>query len=167
MKYLDTDADFSRCGQYRYRLSRLWGDGPAVLWLMLNPSTADATQNDPTVERCERRARAAGYGQLLVANIFALRSTDPKALYQHDSPVGAENDWYIERMAEQAQLVICGWGNHGRYRRRGVNVMRTLQATGYKPHALRMTKARQPNHPLYVPYAVEPRPITELLSEAS
>lgn len=166
MKYIDTDAQFSACGQYRYRLSRTWSNGPTVLWLMLNPSTADATANDPTVERCERRARASGYGRLLVANIFALRSTDPKGLYTHDEPIGPDNDQAISDTAKQADLVVCGWGNHGALSGRGIDVMRSLESADLNPHALRMTGAGQPNHPLYVPYAVEPRPITELLAEA-
>lgn len=161
--YLASGALFSPCRKYRYRLDRVWGEGPTVLWIMLNPSTADETKNDPTIERCERRARAAGFGRLLIGNIFALRSTDPKALYTHDAPEGAGNFNHVFAMAEAADLVICGWGNHGKRHMIGRAWALALEDEGYRPHALRLTKAGEPCHPLYVPYSVEPRPIVELM----
>lgn len=88
-------AAFSPCRRYRYRLWRTWGDAAPAVFVMLNPSTADEIENDPTVERCERRARAMGFGGLRVANIFSLRSTDPTALYTSDDPVGPE--YWLDR----------------------------------------------------------------------
>ena len=86
-------AHTSPDGQYRYRLWRCWDKrAPAVLWIMLNPSTADAAYNDPTIERCEQRARRGGYGALWVANLFGLRTPNPGDLRHHPHPVGPEND---------------------------------------------------------------------------
>lgn len=159
-------ALFSRCGRYRYRLWRGF-DVPApraVLWLMLNPSTADETVNDPTVERCWRRTRAMGYDAMLVGNIFALRSTDPQALYADAEPIGPENDRSIGSLAHTADLVVCGWGNHGTLDGRGVDVITSLESARLDPHALRITKAGQPTHPLYVAYAHQPQPIAALMT---
>ena len=104
-------AIFSDCRRYRYALWRIWEPSlPPCLFVMLNPSTADEAKNDPTIERCERRASAMGYGGLYVSNIFAFRSTDPAALYIEEDPVGPENDEYIMNGVREAALVICGWG---------------------------------------------------------
>src|SRR5690606_14314462 len=82
-------AEFSACGTYRYRLWRIWDtDKPLLLWIMLNPSTADDKQLDPTCARCQKWAQTWGYGGFMVANVFALRSTDPKGLYSINDPVG-------------------------------------------------------------------------------
>src|SRR5699024_7373053 len=125
------------------------------MWLMLNPSTADARKNDPTVERVEHRAHAAGYGQMWVGNVFALRSTDPRQLYSHDDPVGPDNDAAIMAMAAQADAIFCGWGNHGQFMGRGEQVMTLLAEAGYTAQALRLTKAGEPGHPLYIGYATQ------------
>lgn len=105
---LDTGARFSNCRTWRYTLWRRWADGPAVLWLMLNPSTATETSNDPTVERCQSRALAAGYSAVFVAAIFARRSTDPRGLYSHPVPAGTDNEAVIIKPAGQTDLVVCG-----------------------------------------------------------
>ena len=84
---MERDAAMSECGQYRYRLGRQWGPGQYLLFVMLNPSTADEVVNDPTVERCERRARLWGYDGLVVTNLFALVSTDPKGLLAAADPM--------------------------------------------------------------------------------
>lgn len=158
----DTGATFSPCRTWRYDLWRIWASGPTILWLMLNPSTADEVSNDPTVERCERRSMAMGAGGYRVCNIFALRSTDPKGLYEADDPVGPDNDYTILARAREADRVICGWGNHGQLHGRGRQVLETLSAHGIEPYCLRLTGAREPGHPLYIGYSVEPRPIAEL-----
>lgn len=154
-------AAFSECRGYRYALGRAWEAGPLVMFLMLNPSTADAFANDPTIERCQRRARAWGYGGLLVGNIFALRSTDPKALYAEPDPGGPENDRAIMALAAMGETVICGWGAHGELGNRGRRVLSMLQGAGITPQALRMTKSGQPGHPLYIGYSVQPQPLQE------
>lgn len=150
-------AVFSDCRQYRYLLWRYWSDAPKATFIMLNPSTADEVENDPTVERCERRARAMGYGGLRVANIFALRSTDPKALYTHDSPIGQYNDAAIIESVAGAGLVVCGWGRHGNLVGRGSYVLWLLRRSGITPHYLKLNKDGTPKHPLYVGYDVKPQ----------
>lgn len=156
---MNTGATFSPCGQYRYKLWRIWdASQPAAVFIMLNPSTADEVTNDPTVERCERRARAMGYGGLRVANIFALRSTDPKALYEHDAPVGADNNEAIIESAAGAGIVVCAWGRHGLHIGRGRTVLEMLRKAGVTPRYLKLNKDGTPAHPLYIGYDVLPKP---------
>lgn len=115
-----TGAAFSPCRKYRYQLWRQWDRSSlSAVFVMLNPSTADETENDPTVERCERRARAMGFGGVRVANIFALMSTDPAALRGHRDPVGPDNDAAILQSVAGAGIVICAWGAMGKLHQRG------------------------------------------------
>jgi hypothetical protein len=165
-------AEFSPCRTWRYHLWREWdASKKRCAFIMLNPSTADETKNDPTVERCQRRAKAMGYGRLDVGNIFALRSTDPKALYDHYDPVGPANDAWLLRIAEAADLLVLGWGNHGKLGEtpvssgRGARVIDMLR--GYRPHTLRITSAGEPGHPLYVAYSEMPVPWTPELRYAA
>jgi hypothetical protein len=153
-------AVFSDCRQYRYQLWRTWGDQSPAVFVMLNPSTADEVANDPTVERCERRARAMGYGGLRVANIFAMRSTDPKALYLSVDPVGPENDAAIIESVSGAGVVICAWGAHGNHQGRGEAVLRLLHGI-CTPHFLKLNSDGTPAHPLYIGYGVKPQPWSE------
>jgi hypothetical protein len=152
-------ALFSPCGTWRYTLERGWDSGPACLFVMLNPSTADFQNDDPTVAKCQRYARRWGYGELLVANLFALRATDPRALYDHTDPVGPENDDWIQRLAADAALIVCAWGVHGAYRDRGLIVARALAAQ-HPLHTLAVTKDGHPGHPLYLPESRSPIPWT-------
>lgn len=154
----NSGAVFSACRLYRYRLWRQWGEQPPAVFVMLNPSTADEIDNDPTVERCERRARAMGYGGLRVANIFALRSTDPQALYGHADPVGQQNDSAILESVSGAGIVVCAWGGHGNLNGRGDAVLHLLRAAGIEPHFLKLNGDGTPRHPLYVGYDVTPKP---------
>ncbi len=100
-------AIFSPSQNYRYRLWRRWSDGHTLAWCMLNPSTADASQNDPTIERCVRRAKQLGYGAIEVVNLFAYRSTNPSALYTVTDPVGPDNDAHITEVASKALNFVC------------------------------------------------------------
>lgn len=152
-------ALFSSCGTWRYTLKRAWGTGGACLFVMLNPSTADLQHDDPTVAKCQRYARRWGYDELRVANIFALRATDPRALYDHADPVGPDNDDWILRQAADADLIVCAWGTHGAYRDRGAEVARTL-AAHHALHALTITKGGHPGHPLYLSESSPPIPWT-------
>lgn len=152
----DSVAVYSPCERYRYALTREWGGGGRVAFVMLNPSTATEVQNDPTVERCERRARALGFGGFRVVNIFAWRSTDPKALYRADDPVGPANDDAIRAAADWAGMVVCAWGTHGAHLGRGAAVAALLGCGGRALHHLGLTKAGAPRHPLYVGYDRRP-----------
>jgi len=145
-----TGALFSPCGEYRYTLWRQWDDGPTLLAVLLNPSTADATVNDPTVARVEKRARSLGYSRLVVCNIFAYKATDPFAVKAQNNPVGLDNDWHILEQAGLASKVMVGWGNHGDHLNRGKEVARLLRNAGIAPVCLGSTAGGQPLHPLYV-----------------
>ncbi len=156
-----TGAEFSPCGRYRYRLWRLWDTSrPTIAFCMLNPSTADEVKNDPTVERCERRARAWGYGRLIVVNLFAWRATDPRAMKAAADPVGPENFTAIADAVQQSEMFVCAWGSHGKHLGVGETVLNRLrQFHPGRAHALRMNADGTPAHPLYVPYRLKPEPI--------
>lgn len=144
-------ATFSPCRRYRYVLTRTWDPTkPYLVILMLNPSTADELQNDPTVERCQRRARRLGYGGVIVLNLFALRSTDPNALYAAEDPIGPDNDAAIERVCRDASLVVCAWGTHGSHLARGPSVRDRLLTLGIPLFALGINADGSPKHPLYL-----------------
>lgn len=151
-----SEAVYSDCETYRYLLTRRWADGPKALFIMLNPSTATEVQNDPTVERCERRARTLGFGSFRVTNIFAYRATDPKVMRAAADPVGPENDKAILQSLDWADQVICAWGNHGLHLDRGARVQALLHATGRPLLHLGLTGQNQPKHPLYISYDQQP-----------
>lgn len=148
-------ADISSCGKYRYSLWRIWSsDKPHALFIMLNPSTADASEDDATIRRCIGFTREWGYGGLYVANLFALRSTDPAALRHFIDPVGLKNDQYIKELAQGAGVIVLAWGNHGEYKRRAdevLNILYRLKAVRLKVHHFGLTNQFQPKHPLYLP----------------
>ena len=121
-------------------------------FLLLNPSTADEATNDPTSERCERRARRWGFGGLIVTNLFALCATDPAGLRRVADPIGPENDAAILEAARGAGLVLCGWGNHGAYLDRASAVRALLAGLGVAPYGLALTRLGEPAHPLYLGY---------------
>ena len=153
-------ATYSDCERYRFDLTRVWDPaGGRVTFAMLNPSTATEVANDPTVERCERRARALGYGAFRVVNIFAWRATDPREMRAQADPVGNPwNDAAIVAAAEWAEATVCAWGTHGAHLDRGPQVERLLRATGRPLFHLGLSKAGHPKHPLYIGYAVRPLP---------
>lgn len=151
-------ATFSDCGTYRYTLMRVWDATlPVVVFLLLNPSTADALSNDPTVERCQRRARKLGFGGMVVVNLFAYRSTNPEGLYRAEDPVGPDNDRAILHAVASAGMVICGWGRHGQHAGRGKAVECLLRNAGIKLHYLQLNADGSPGHPLYLPYGLRPQ----------
>jgi len=152
-----SEASYSDCERYRYALTRVWdGSGRKVLFLMLNPSTATELQNDPTVERCERRARTLGFGAFRVCNIFAFRATDPRDMRAAADPVGAANDAAIIAAIDWADEVVAGWGNHGDHLARGAAVKALLKARPKTPKHLGLTKSGHPKHPLYIAYKTQP-----------
>jgi hypothetical protein len=151
-------AVFSECEQYRYFLRREWGRHRTqpLHFLMLNPSTADERKNDPTVERCQRRAKALGFQSFIVTNLFAFRATDPKAMKAAADPIGLDTDTWIQLAADLSRITICAWGNHGQFLERSAEVRRLL--SNYPLFALDITGAGEPRHPLYVPYSLSPVP---------
>lgn len=157
-----SEAVYSPCESYRYLLTRTWdAGGPRALFVMLNPSTATELQNDPTVERCERRARALGFGAFRVCNIFGFRATDPKVMRAAADPVGPGNDEAIAGSAPWADRIVCAWGSHGAHLDRGRAVERLLRGTGRPLHHLGLTRDGQPRHPLYIGYDRQPEPWPE------
>jgi hypothetical protein len=150
-------AVYSDCERYRYELTRVWdAGGGRVLFVMLNPSTATEMQNDPTVERCERRARGLGFGGFRVVNIFAWRATDPRAMRAAADPVGPGNDAAIAEGAAWADRIICAWGTHGAHLGRGAAVERLLRKSGRELAVLGLTREGHPQHPLYIGYDRRP-----------
>lgn len=150
-------AVYSDCERYRYSLTRVWDpQGGRVTFVMLNPSTATEVQNDPTVERCERRARALGYGAFCVTNIFAWRDTDPRKMRAATDPVGPANDDAITQAVDWSDRVIAAWGTHGAHLNRGPAVESLLRGTGRDLYHLGLSKAGHPKHPLYIAYSQQP-----------
>lgn len=160
--FTDSGAEFSPCGRYRGLLWRYWDrDKKPLVCILLNPSTATAETDDPTVRRCMIRAQAMGFGGVRVLNIFTLRATDPAELKQVADPVGPGADGYLETGCQGAGMILCGWGGHGtlrgHHRPRCDEVVNLLVGDlGYALHALHLTGAGQPGHPLYLPYSLEP-----------
>ena len=150
-------ATYSDCERYRYALTRTWDEqAKRVLFVMLNPSKATEVQNDPTVERCERRARALGFGAFQVTNIFAWRDTDPFKMRKATDPIGPENDAAILAGVAWADQVIAAWGTHGAHLDRGPQMAEILHATGKPISTLGLSKHGHPKHPLYISYSQQP-----------
>jgi len=141
-------AILSECGRYRYRLDRRWGPGPVMGFIMLNPSTADASQNDPTIRRCIGFAKREGCGALMVVNLFAFRATEPKAMMVADDPRGPEN---MQHVVEALNIIdgplIAAWGTGGAHMRAGEKMAEWI---GWRLQCLGVTKGGHPKHPLYV-----------------
>lgn len=153
------DATYGGGGKYRYSLVRAfykWVVDARCVFVMLNPSTATAEVSDPTVRRCEGFARTWGYRMLIILNIFAYRSTNPKHLYTETDPVGPKNDDYIERYASGAGALVCAWGMHGKLADRGRTVLERLRP--FNPTYLKLTKNGTPMHPLYLKANLKPKP---------
>lgn len=147
-------ATLSDDGRYRYTLHRVWDhDAPQIAWLMLNPSTADALTDDPTIRRCIGFSRSWGYGSLVVVNLFALRATDPVALnsFAPNDPIGPLNNDYLFAAASQGEIV-CAWGASvpQYWRHRPAGVVQILRERGAILYHLGLTKSGQPRHPLYL-----------------
>lgn len=149
--------------QYRYRLTRAWAPDAArrmVLFVMMNPSTADASVDDPTVAKCGRYARAWGYGGLMVCNVFAYRATDQRELAKVADPIGPDNDKWLKVSASAAEKIVMAYGTprEPRLRERGVVVARTLSLMGFALHVLALSQGGIPMHPLYLRGDLQPQP---------
>lgn len=138
-------------GQYRYRLETTipGGDSTTCLFLMLNPSDANERKPDATVDRCKNLTMGWGVGRLLICNLFALRSPNPRALRSSGDPVGPDNDAHIREAARQADIIVCAWGGWRGARGRARQVVRTLinEGRSEKLHTLGFTKSGEPKHP--------------------
>jgi hypothetical protein len=145
---MECGAEISGCGLYRYALWRIWEPTrPRALFIGLNPSTADASADDPTLRRCMAFARGWGFGGVALANLFAFRSTSPRVLRQVADPVGPLNDEWLHRLRSEVDRAIAAWGNHGRL------LGRAAEVAGWLPglECLGRTVRGAPKHPLYVP----------------
>ncbi len=153
------DAVISACGLYRYRLTRTWDDRPPLVYVMLNPSTADALKDDATIRVCMGRAQRMGCGGIVVVNLFAYRATHPEELLLAADPVGPENDQHISAaLTGNPHTVIAAWGVGGNYLRRAWKVAHTCRMLQVPLHCLGVTKDGNPKHPLRIGYAVQPQP---------
>lgn len=151
-------ALISDCGRYRYTLGRSWesADAKLCVFVMLNPSTADASEDDPTIRRCIGFAQDWGYGRLLVVNLYAYRATDPKQLWKVVDPVGPDNDDALTEAMEAADFVVLAWGSHGAKNGRGQRVEDLARTHAGSVATLGRTKAGEPKHPLYLAKNTKP-----------
>jgi hypothetical protein len=150
---MERAAVISACGAYRYRLTRRWSDAPPLRFVMLNPSTADAIDDDPTIRRCIGFARREGAGGLIVANLYALRSPSPEPLWSAGDPIGPKNRRTLLSLAAQAfdqsAPIVCAWGALARQDQIDEALM-MFQASGARLACLGRTRNGAPRHPLYV-----------------
>lgn len=155
-------AFISDCKTWRYWPTRRWDDSLGELvFCMLNPSIADAVTDDPTVTRCIERAKRLGYGKLIVVNLFAMISTDPRHLQHASDPVGPLNDVVLDVVAKTPSSikVVCAWGVHGNIcDGRAHQVLTRFKAANKPLHVLKLSKSGMPCHPLYLPYDLAPIP---------
>ena len=159
----ESGADISDCKRYRYVLWRTWNaNKPKCVFIMLNPSTADANKNDSTITRCINRANLLGFGGILVVNLFAYRTTYPSDLFSYkDNKIGCKNDDYIKYAANISDTIICAWGNGGIHQERDKAVKRILfNESNAKLTHIGLTKPGNPLHPIArgkcIPYEQQP-----------
>ncbi|MBU8540210.1 DUF1643 domain-containing protein [Falsiroseomonas tokyonensis] len=145
---------------YRYRLGRRWGEGPSVLFIMMNPSTASAEADDATIAKVTKFAKRWGFGGLLIGNVHAYRCTDQTRLVEASDPIGPDNDRHLRAMAAEAIQIVMAYGNPKivPLRQRGPAVARMLIRDGHELRALRVSAAGVPWHPLYLPDDTIPKP---------
>ena len=154
-------AELSECGKYRYAIGRRWlATKPMILWIMLNPSTADHNHEDPTIRRVIDYSQRWGFGAMVVCNLWPMRTAYPWILF--DMPLkdalgpDGVNDRHIRFFADHAEKIICAWGANGQKLGQGERVRQMLNGEGLELNSLRMTKTEQPSHPLYLPKKLEP-----------
>lgn len=149
-----TGAQFSDCKRYRWLLWRVWDHKlPMFGFIGLNPSTADETNDDPTVARCGVRARKMGAGGLVVGNLYGYRATDPRKMKEQADPVGEFNDVHLRMLGQSCKTVLLGWGAHAT-RGRSALIIGMLRALPKPPKLIHLglTGSGEPRHPLYVGY---------------
>lgn len=149
------EARISECGAYRYTLSRKWStDFYPMVFVMMNPSTADAEVDDPTIRRCIGFAQREHLNAIMVVNLFAFRATSPKDMLAAADPIGPENDDLLASVFFNAAMrgapIVAAWGVHGAHKKRDRAVLRIAQSQGAKLQCLGVTKGGHPKHPLYL-----------------
>ena len=157
---MDKGAIISDNKKYRYLLWRRWDKSkPMVTFMMLNPSTADASQDDPTIRRCVGFAKSWGYGGMYVCNLFAYRATNPKELLTADDPFGDENGWHIALAFQVSEKVVCAWGNRPILNKlmKGQQELDLIQIAEDKLYYIELSKDGTPKHPLYLKKNLEPK----------
>lgn len=159
--FLERDAVISDCGKYRYLLRRSWDySKPRALYVMLNPSTADASIDDPTIRSCTRLVRALGYGSFEVVNLYGWRATDPTELIGAPDPVGKDNDHIAAAAIGRCDVTICAWGAHPMADRRKRAMLSLISSHRPAAYCLGKTKAGNPKHPLYIKTGTQLETIT-------
>lgn len=147
-------ADISPCGTWRYRLTRQWAAGPMLPFIMLNPSTADASIDDPTIRRCMGFARREGMSGIVVGNLYAQRATNPSDLLGMEHAYGPKNGDALLALADDALLanlkVVCAWGASERARDNAWRAKSVMKGSGVRMVCLGKTASGAPRHPLYV-----------------
>lgn len=157
------EAFISDCKKYRYTLERTWNNNPKIMFIMLNPSTADANTDDATIRRCIAFAKLWGYGGIYVCNIFAFRSTNPKELLNYDNPFGDENIFHTRQITDKVEKIVCAWGNEPIMKKilkvKSINSL-TTELLSYaidKLYYLEISKNGIPKHPLYLKGNLQPK----------
>jgi len=147
MSFIYKNATFSSCRTYRYSLSRIWDKKKKyVLFIGLNPSTANEEVDDPTIRRCVNYAKEWGYGGFMMVNLFAYRTTLPSNLKKVKYPVGSKNDKYIVILSKKADITVAAWGNNGNLYSRDKQVLNLVSSL----MCLKINKSGQPTHPFYL-----------------
>ena len=147
------DAILSEDRKYRYVLSRIWDESkPTVMFIGLNPSTADETEDDPTIRRCINFATSWGYGGVYMLNLFAFRATEPRVMKEAENPIGNDNNKYLEEYSNKCDKVVCAWGNDGNYKNRSKEVLSKINNLYY----LKLNQSGEPAHLLYLSCSLVP-----------
>jgi len=148
-----SDAILSKDRKYRYVLSRIWDDSKdKIVFIGLNPSTADEKEDDPTIRKCISYAKKWGYGGLYMLNLFAYRATKPKEMKKANNPIGDENDKYLDEYVNKSDKVICAWGNNGSFQNRSYKILNKYNNLYY----LKLNKSKEPSHPLFLSRDLKP-----------
>lgn len=157
MKYIKAGAEISDCGKYRWALWRFWDElKPVCVWVMLNPSTADAEEDDPTIRKCVGFSQRWGCGGIYVANIFSWRATDPKELKKVNDPIGHQTAWVLKLLSNRNyKYIVTAWGRNGELNGRGQAVQDLLLSAGLKPFSLGTCANGEPKHPLMLAYSTQ------------
>jgi hypothetical protein len=148
------NAILSKGRKYRYVLSRIWDNSKEkIVFIGLNPSTADETIDDPTIRKCITYAKKWGYGGFYMLNLFAYRATEPGNMKMANDPVGEENDYYLDEYINKVNIAICCWGNHGQFKSRSKQVLSKYNNLYF----LKLNKTGEPAHPLYLSNSLIPK----------